>query len=156
MTCDAAGPPAHPTPLPGMSPPADPPGNPGARGAESGTGRRLAREQATPCRADSPRLRGSEIAALATEVPEWRVTEGDGVGRLERTFAMPSYLAGLDFARRVGLLAEAADHHPAILIEYGRVTVRWWTLAVRGLHRNDFVMAARTDLLSDEWEWDGA
>jgi len=116
----------------------------------------LAAERCGSCRADAPRLEPAEIAVLAAEVPEWRVTERNGVPRLERTFPMPSYLAGLEFARRVGLLAEEADHHPAIVIEYGRVTVRWWTHAIRGLHRNDVVMAARTDRLYEAGEWGGA
>jgi 4a-hydroxytetrahydrobiopterin dehydratase len=54
------------------------------------------------------------------------------------------------FALRVGELAEAEDHHPAILIEWGRVSVTWWTHAIKGLHINDFICAAKTDqLISD-------
>jgi 4a-hydroxytetrahydrobiopterin dehydratase len=54
----------------------------------------------------------------------------------------------LDFTNKVGGLAEEEDHHPAILTEYGKVTVVWWTHAIKGLHRNDFIMAAKTDQLA--------
>jgi len=46
-------------------------------------------------------------------------------------------------------LADAEDHHPTLLVEWGRVTVSWWTHSLGGLHRNDFVMAARTDRILD-------
>ena len=45
-------------------------------------------------------------------------------------------------------LAEAEGHHPALLTEWGRVTVTWWTHKIRGLHRNDFIMAAKTEMLA--------
>ena len=48
---------------------------------------------------------------------------------------------------RVGALAESEGHHPALLTEWGRTTVTWWTHKIRGLHRNDFIMAAKTDSL---------
>jgi 4a-hydroxytetrahydrobiopterin dehydratase len=51
----------------------------------------------------------------------------------------------LDFTIRIGELAEQEDHHPVITTEWGRVTVTWWTHAIRGLHRNDFIMAAKSD-----------
>jgi len=57
-------------------------------------------------------------------------------------------LVALAFTNRVGALAEAEGHHPALLTEWGRVTVTWWTHKIRGLHRNDFIMAAKTDGLA--------
>ncbi len=87
----------------------------------------------------------ADQAELLREIPEWRVVERDGVPRLERVFPFPDFAAALRFTDRIGALAEAEGHHPAILTEWGRVTVTWWTHAIRGLHRNDFVMAARTD-----------
>ena len=51
----------------------------------------------------------------------------------------------LAFTNKVGELAEAEDHHPAILTEWGLVTVTWWTHKVKGLHRNDLIMASKTD-----------
>ena len=71
--------------------------------------------------------------------------EHGGVGRLERVFSFPSFVEALAFTNHVGALAEDAGHHPAITTEWGRVTVQWWTHAIAGLHRNDFIMAAKTD-----------
>ena len=67
------------------------------------------------------------------------------IERLERVFRFKDFAGALGFANRVGALAEAENHHPAILVEWGRTTVTWWTHKVRGLHRNDFFMAAKTD-----------
>lgn len=100
-----------------------------------------------PCRKGAPAITDAEIAELHPQVPDWQIVERDGVNRLERAFKLPNYLQALDFAHKVGLAAEEEDHHPIILIEWRKVTVTWWTHTVRGLHRNDFVMAARTDTI---------
>ncbi len=105
----------------------------------------LAGERCTPCRGGEPTLGENEIDALLPEVSGWRVVERDGLKRLEREFRFADFALALDFTVRVGEKAEEAGHHPALLTEWGRVTVSWWTHAIGGLHRNDFVMAARTD-----------
>jgi 4a-hydroxytetrahydrobiopterin dehydratase len=81
------------------------------------------------------------------QVPEWQIVPRDGVDRLERVFPFPDFASALRFTNRVGQIAEAEGHHPALLTEWGRVTVTWWTHKIGGLHRNDFIMAARTDEL---------
>lgn len=86
-----------------------------------------------------------EIPELKAQIPEWAVIEIDGIKRLERKFKFINFKEALEFTNRVGELAEAEDHHPALLTEWGSVTVTWWTHSVGGLHRNDFIMAARTD-----------
>jgi len=107
----------------------------------------LASEPCAPCRGGEPRVTDAEARTLAAAVPEWRIVEREGIARLERTFTFPDFARALAFTNRVGALAEAAGHHPALLTEWGRVTVTWWTHAIGGLHRNDFIMAARTDLI---------
>jgi pterin-4a-carbinolamine dehydratase len=64
---------------------------------------------------------------------------------LERVFKFKNYAQSVAFANRVAEIAESQHHHPAIVLEWGRVTVTWWTHAIGGLHRNDLIMAARTD-----------
>lgn len=98
-----------------------------------------------PCRKGDPPLTRSEIDAYLPQVPDWSLKEHDGVPRLERVFKFKDFAESLVFTNRVGELAEAEDHHPALLTEWGRVTVTWWTHAIGGLHRNDFIMAAKTD-----------
>ena len=105
----------------------------------------LAGETCVPCRGGEPTLDEAAIDALLAEIPGWSVAERDGVKRLERSFRFADFASALEFTVGVGGRAEEAGHHPALLTEWGRVTVSWWTHAIGGLHRNDFVMAARTD-----------
>jgi len=107
----------------------------------------LSAERCIACRRDSPRVTVAELAELRREVPDWQVVERDGIARLERAFGFPTFADALAFTNRVGALAEAEGHHPALLTEWGHVTVTWWTHKIRGLHRNDFIMAAKTDAL---------
>jgi 4a-hydroxytetrahydrobiopterin dehydratase len=107
----------------------------------------LARSHCVACRRDAPTLTPEEIATLRPEVREWELVEEDGIPRLRRVFPFDDFAQALEFTRRVGELAEEEGHHPALLTEWGRTTVTWWTHKIRGLHRNDFVMAAKTDAL---------
>ncbi len=105
----------------------------------------LTQEKCVACRADAPKVTDAEIAELRPKIPEWELAERDGIPRLERMFRFKNFAEALAFTLRVGELAEGEGHHPAILTEWGRVTVSWWTHKIRGLHRNDFIMAAKTD-----------
>jgi 4a-hydroxytetrahydrobiopterin dehydratase len=103
----------------------------------------------TACRGGDPTLTDVEIVELHPQVPDWRLVERDGIKRLERVFTFRNFVQALAFTNAVGAIAEAEGHHPAILTEWGRVTVTWWTHKIKGLHRNDFIMAAKTDRLYD-------
>jgi len=100
-----------------------------------------------PCRGGEPPLSKEEISALTPQVPEWAVVEQDGIQRLERVFKRKNFVEALALTQKVGELAEDEGHHPLIVTEWGRVTIQWWTHKIKGLHRNDFIMAAKTDLL---------
>ncbi len=100
-----------------------------------------------PCRGDVPPLTDEEVERLKPQVSGWEVIQVDGIPRLQRTFKFKNFAEALSFTNRVGELAEAEDHHPAILTEWGKVTVTWWTHKIKGLHQNDFIMAAKTDAL---------
>lgn len=97
------------------------------------------------CRADAPRASAEEKEKLMIQLPDWKIEEVDGEERLVREFTFADFVQALGFTNRVGEVAEEASHHPALLTEWGRVTVSWWTHKIGGLHRNDFIMAARTD-----------
>ncbi len=111
---------------------------------------KLVEMKCTACRGDEPPLSEEEIRAFMDQVPGWQVVERGGIKQLERVFRFANFAEALAFTNRVGELAEAEDHHPAILTEWGRVTVRWWTHKIRGLHQNDFIMAAKTNELYGE------
>lgn len=107
----------------------------------------LTQMKCTACRRGEPTVTDAEIAELHPHVPEWQIVERDGIKRLERLFKFDDFAKALAFTNKVGAIAESEGHHPAILTEWGRVTVTWWTHKIRGLHRNDFIMAAKTDQL---------
>jgi 4a-hydroxytetrahydrobiopterin dehydratase len=108
----------------------------------------LSAERCVACRRDSPRVTDAEIVELRSEVPDWKLVERDGIAQLQRLFPFPTFADALAFTNQVGALAQDEGHHPALLTEWGRVTVTWWTHKIRALHRNDFIMAAKTDLLA--------
>jgi len=105
-------------------------------------------EKCVACRRDAPLVTDEEATALTPLIPDWERHEHDGVSRLVRTFLVPNFREALAFSQRVGELAEEEGHHPALLTEWGKVTVSWWTHKIRGLHRNDYIMAAKTDELA--------
>lgn len=108
----------------------------------------LARERCVACDRNAPRLSDDELKAILPQVPDWSLIEVDGIPHLRRSFKVADFAAALDLTNQIGALAEAEGHHPAILTEWGRVTVSWWTHKIRGLHRNDVVMAAKTDQIA--------
>ena len=105
----------------------------------------LAQQRCVACRSDAPRVTPEEVTALKPQIPDWEILEVEGIPHLKRTYRFQNFAQALDFTNRVGELAESEGHHPALLTEWGKVTVEWWTHKIRGLHRNDFIMAAKTD-----------
>jgi 4a-hydroxytetrahydrobiopterin dehydratase len=107
----------------------------------------LASQSCVPCRKGEAQANAEEIQAFLGQIPQWEVVEREGVKRLERTYSFKNFAEALKFTNQVGELAEAEGHHPALQTEWGKVTVSWWTHVLKGLHRNDFVMAAKTDTI---------
>ncbi len=107
----------------------------------------LAQQHCSPVRADAPRLNDREIGQLKITLPSWRIYEKSGELRLEKVFEFEDFRKAVDFTDQVAQAADQEDHHPAILTEWGKVTVTWWTHKIKGLHQNDFIMAAKTDRL---------
>jgi 4a-hydroxytetrahydrobiopterin dehydratase len=109
----------------------------------------LATQTCEACQAGAPKVDEEELALLISEIPDWAPAVIDGVMQLERSFTFRTFKQALAFTNKVGALAEEEGHHPEIVTEWGKVTVRWWTHAIGGLHRNDFICAAKTDKLLD-------
>ena len=99
----------------------------------------------TACRGGEPPLSRGEIEEYLPQVPEWKLEKTNGTYYIERRFSFPDFARALEYTNRVGEIAEQEGHHPSILTEWGRVTIRWWTHKIKGLHRNDFIMAARSN-----------
>ena len=97
------------------------------------------------CKKGEPSLNDDEIAKILPQVSGWQVKDIDGINRLERVYKLKDFVQALELANKVGEIAEEEDHHPMLVVEWGRLTVQWWTHVVKGLHKNDFIMAAKTD-----------
>ncbi|MBE23695.1 MAG: 4a-hydroxytetrahydrobiopterin dehydratase [Gemmatimonadetes bacterium] len=101
--------------------------------------------QCEACRVGAPKVTEQEAMGLLEQIPNWSLIRKEGIDQLERTFEFTDFVTALQFTNSIGEAAELNGHHPAILTEWGSVTVTWWTHKIRGLHQNDFVMAAKTD-----------
>ena len=105
----------------------------------------LSQMKCVACHGTEPTLTEKQITKFQPQVPEWQVKEVNGMQRLERVFKFKNFAEAIAFTNKVGAAAEEEDHHPLIVTEWGRVTVQWWTHKIGGLHKNDFIMAAKTD-----------
>ena len=105
----------------------------------------LSKQSCEACRADAPRISDEDMKLMMPNIPDWSVVVVDGVMQLSREFGFKNFAQAMAFSNRVGEIAETEGHHPAILTEWGKVTVTWWTHKIGGLHKNDLIMAARTD-----------
>lgn len=109
----------------------------------------LAAGQCEACRVGAPQVSDAEMAELLPQIPQWQVVERDGIRQLERQYSFKNFVSALEFTNRVGELAEEQGHHPDLITSWGKVTVIWWSHKIKGLHKNDFMMAAKVDRLYD-------
>jgi 4a-hydroxytetrahydrobiopterin dehydratase len=99
------------------------------------------------CRAGAPLVTQEELQKFMPQIPEWHLETRNNILQLERSFIFDNFFDAMAFSQKIADLSEAESHHPAILTEWGKVTVTWWTHKINGLHRNDLICAAKTDLL---------
>ena len=104
-------------------------------------------ERCVACRSDSLHVTDQDVADLHPQIPAWQIIEQPEFPKLQRVFRFVDFSDALAFTDTVGAQAEFEGHHPRIVTEWGWVTVEWWTHKIKGLHRNDFIMAAKTDQL---------
>jgi 4a-hydroxytetrahydrobiopterin dehydratase len=105
----------------------------------------LAQEQCVKCGDGCTGVTDDDIKALQLDVPMWQLGQADGARRLQRTFEFEKYEDAVAFVNKVAAAAGEQDHHPTITLRYNSVSVDWWTHTIQDVHRNDYVMAARTD-----------
>ncbi|CCN37697.1 Pterin-4-alpha-carbinolamine dehydratase [Vibrio nigripulchritudo SO65] len=110
----------------------------------------LSESSCEACRMDAPRVEKQEAKQLLQQIPEWNLIEIDGINQLERIYKFKNFKQALAFTNLVGEMAESEGHHPALTTEWGKVTVQWWSHSLKGLHRNDFICAAKTDEIHKE------
>lgn len=109
---------------------------------------KLLEQKCVPCTGNLPAATAEEIDSYKKQLPDWNLVTENGELRLQRVFKFADFRGALAFTNSVGEIAEAEGHHPALLTEWGKVTVTWWTHAIGGLHHNDFIMAAKSDAAS--------
>jgi 4a-hydroxytetrahydrobiopterin dehydratase len=109
----------------------------------------LAKYTCEPCSKNAQPLSHDEAQERLKSLSQWQIVEHDGIMRLSRSFTFSDFANALAFTQRVGDIAEQAGHHPVITTEWGKTTVTWWSHAIKGLHLNDFILAARTDEVAD-------
>ena len=108
----------------------------------------LAKKQCVPCQGGIPPLTRDEAEEYLEQVSEWTLSEDAKM--IRRTFKFKNFVSALDFVNRVGDLAEQEGHHPDITFGWGYAAVTFYTHKLKGLHENDFIMAAKTDGLVAE------
>lgn len=108
----------------------------------------LHKQSCEVCRVGSPAVSDSEARVLMIGIPGWRKEFHEGVEKLIKEFQFIEFQDGFNFSLKLATIADEEKHHPAILNEWGKVTVYWWTHAINGLHLNDFIMAAKTDIIA--------
>lgn len=99
------------------------------------------------CDKNAPLLTHHEIETLLTQLTDWQVINDGGINKLQQCFNTKNYKNSLVFTNAVAQLADSVNHHPLLIVEYATVTVCWWSHNIKGLHQNDFILAAKTSLL---------
>ena len=107
----------------------------------------LASSACEACRIDAPIVSDDEASLLIQEIEGWDLID-DGVKKLKKEFNFSSYSDSKNFTNKVADMAGQEDHHPQIILEWGKVTVIWWSHKIKGLHKNDFICAAKTNKIS--------
>ena len=106
----------------------------------------LTSQKCEACSIDAPKVTKEESNELMKTLDNWIILN-EGFDYLEKIFTFDNYEKAVDFSNDVAALADTEDHHPLIILEWGKVTVKWWSHKINGLHKNDFICAAKTDLL---------
>lgn len=110
----------------------------------------LSQMHASPVTSSTPKLSGKELEGVIAKLPGWELHTKKGELQIQRSFAFKDFDQALAFTNKVAQIANAENHHPAILTEWGKVTVTWWTHKIKGLSVNDFILAAKTDALLEK------
>ena len=108
----------------------------------------LVAKSCTPCKGGIPSLTEGEAQSFQAQVPKWELS--DEALKIERSFRFKNFGEALAFVQKVGELAEAEGHHPDISFGWGYAKVSLQTKKIKGLHENDFIMAAKIDRLVDQ------
>lgn len=105
--------------------------------------RDIAEKSCTPCRGGVPPMTRDEATQHLTQTPDWSLS--DDAATISRTFRFKTFKSAFDFVSKVADIAEGEGHHPDIAFGWGYATISLQTHKIKGLHENDFIMAAKID-----------
>ncbi len=108
----------------------------------------LESKSCVPCQGGMPPIAEDVARSMMVQIPGWRLI--DKACKLERGFEFKNFALAMQFANRVGALAEEESHHPDITFGWGYCTVVFYTHKIGGLHENDFIMAAKVSVLAQQ------
>lgn len=108
----------------------------------------LYEQHCQPCIIGTRAMLPEDSNKMLASVPRWKKVSVDGMENIRREFYFKSFKEAADFAHKIARIADREDHHPTLLIEVDKVVVTWWTHKANGLHLNDFIMAAKTDVIA--------
>ena len=103
------------------------------------------------CSVDAPKVSDKELSEFLFKNSEWSLSNDVDFKQLKAVFLFKDFVTAQSFVSIIGKLAEEEGHHPSILLEFGKVTVRWWSHKIINLHINDLIMATKTKQLYDNF-----
>jgi len=104
----------------------------------------LSKKMCRPCQGGISPLKENEINQFLSKLNGWQVVD---MHHLLKDFTFADFKSALAFVNQVARVAEVENHHPELILSWGKVVVSIWTHKIDGLHENDFILAAKIDEL---------
>lgn len=105
----------------------------------------LSSKKCVPCETYVPPLLEDKENELLKQLVGWEIDKGEPLHKLVKNFEFKDFNEAIEFINKVAKIADKEGHHPDIFISYNRVTLTLYTHFIKGLHENDFVLAAKVD-----------
>ena len=118
----------------------------------SETRKDLANLKCVPCRGGIPPMLDEKISQLLPSIPGWELVIDGGYEKIQREYKFKNFVKAMEFTNKVAEIAEDQGHHPDIFISWNIVELTLWTHAIKGLHENDFILAAKIDEMKEQLE----
>ena len=105
----------------------------------------LSEKKCVPCEAGIPPMEEDAVNQFLKQLKaDWLINSD---GHLFKKFRFKNFMAAMDFANKIAIIAEEEQHHPDLKIAWGSCEVEIWTHKIQGLSENDFYLAAKIDKL---------
>lgn len=107
------------------------------------TANKLALQQCKPCTAATPPLSQNQITELLKQLDGWTLLDRI----IEKIFMFNNYPQAMSFVNAVACIFDQEDHHPELTISHNKCEIEYFTHAIYGFSKNDFICAAKVDAL---------